>query len=167
MEEPHTGLDDCPRMLLSCFRKRMSVLRVILPSILSFNPKIRYPESSTRSDSGSRIRKLFIQSRPIVVAVAAATHSGRRTPEGCHHSLLLGASMYDIHEIFGYFDQLCCSVKRQTCMCFSNLLIKCGPLLIHPPTQKEADDPSTLFSSKFERPILSHSWLFLYAAVHP
>ena len=60
--------------------------------------------------------------------------------------------MYDIHEIFGYFDQLCCSVKRQTCMCFSNLLIKCGPLLIHPPTQKEADDPSTLFPASLRGP---------------
>ena len=26
MEKPSTGLDDCLRLLLSCFRKRMSVL---------------------------------------------------------------------------------------------------------------------------------------------
>ena len=25
MEKPHTGLDDCLNMLLSCFRKRLSV----------------------------------------------------------------------------------------------------------------------------------------------
>ena len=27
MEKPHTGLDDCLRILLSCFRKRKSVLK--------------------------------------------------------------------------------------------------------------------------------------------
>ena len=27
MEKPHTGLDDCPNMLLSCFRKMMSGVR--------------------------------------------------------------------------------------------------------------------------------------------
>ena len=29
MEEPHTGLDDCLRMLQTCFRKRMSVPDVV------------------------------------------------------------------------------------------------------------------------------------------
>ena len=37
MEEPFKGLNDCLRMLLACFRKKMSVLHLCHISLLSLN----------------------------------------------------------------------------------------------------------------------------------
>ena len=58
MEKPHTGLDECPRILLSCFRARNSADRVSF-----FRPSVRpTPKSHVilqirREEEEIRIRK--------------------------------------------------------------------------------------------------------------
>ena len=49
---PHTGLEDCLNMLLSCFRKRMSAssasaaaLHVVIIDLVSFSPFLFFPLS--------------------------------------------------------------------------------------------------------------------------
>ena len=101
MEKPHTGLDECPRILLSCFRARNSVAN---PKLNDDRLRLRVWTAKERlllSQPFSLIllREMRIMQRGNFVrernAIDEYSNWHRRAPSQLHHAAMLGGMAYE------------------------------------------------------------------------